>query len=316
MRTILAYASGDLSLKSVSAWARALGIGRASSVALFRRLAKSGPWLECLLRRALEREAPPVPVPRGLRARLVDATVLCGPRALGTEWRVHALYDPEEGRLASLEVTDERGGEGLWRFASVGRGDLLVADACYGTARSFRWAVSRGAHALLRVTPSNLRVVDPSGARFDLASWAKEAKETPEGVWMALPGTKEEKETPVRLIRFLSPKGTVVLLMTSLREEEASDEALVSLYRLRWQVELLFKRWKSLADLGEVPRAHHGPTARPWILARLLLAALAQEALGPTSRGRERKNARSGEASSARSGRCGPRCSPAASPAS
>jgi len=52
------------------------------------------------------------------------------------------------------------------------------------------------------------------------------------------------------------------------------------LYRLRWQIELLFKRLKSLLHLDALP-SREGPTAKSWMLARLTAAALAQRLVQP-----------------------------------
>ena len=54
----------------------------------------------------------------------------------------------------------------------------------------------------------------------------------------------------------------------------------LELYRLRWQVELFFKRLKSLLHLDTLPR-REGPTAKSWMLARFLAAALAQKLVQP-----------------------------------
>jgi hypothetical protein len=47
----------------------------------------------------------------------------------------------------------------------------------------------------------------------------------------------------------------------------------LALYRLRWRIELAFKRLKSLIGLKEPPGFDEG-SAKPWILAHLLLALL------------------------------------------
>jgi len=55
----------------------------------------------------------------------------------------------------------------------------------------------------------------------------------------------------------------------------------MALYRLRWQIELLFKRLKSLLHLDTLP-SRQGPTAKSWMLARLIAAALAQRLVQPS----------------------------------
>jgi hypothetical protein len=45
---------------------------------------------------------------------------------------------------------------------------------------------------------------------------------------------------------------------------------------VRWQIELVFKRLKSLAQLGHVPK-HDDRSARAWIYGKLLVALLTQK---------------------------------------
>ena len=42
-------------------------------------------------------------------------------------------------------------------------------------------------------------------------------------------------------------------------------------YRLRWQVELVFKRFKSLAQLGHVPK-YDDDSAKAWLYGKLFVA--------------------------------------------
>ena len=61
---------------------------------------------------------------------------------------------------------------------------------------------------------------------------------------------------------------------TTAPRERLDRATVLEIYRLRWQIELLFKRLKSLLDFDELP-AHTEPLVRAWLLARLLAAALA-----------------------------------------
>ena len=62
-------------------------------------------------------------------------------------------------------------------------------------------------------------------------------------------------------------------LVTSLPREAFSFQQVVDAYRLRWQVELLFKEWKSYANL------HAFPTRNPHIAEGLIWASLCAAAL-------------------------------------
>jgi len=45
---------------------------------------------------------------------------------------------------------------------------------------------------------------------------------------------------------------------------------------MRWQIELVFKRLKSVAQLGHLPK-HDDRSSRAWLYGKLLVALLAQE---------------------------------------
>ena len=68
-----------------------------------------------------------------------------------------------------------------------------------------------------------------------------------------------------------------VLVLTSLPPEFTCSQVL-ELYRSRWQVELAFKRLKSLMAAGHVPKSDDD-SARAWMQAKLLTAILMERLL-------------------------------------
>jgi transposase len=67
-----------------------------------------------------------------------------------------------------------------------------------------------------------------------------------------------------------------VLVFTSLPTSAASTEQVLEAYRLLWQVELTFKRMKSIAQIGHVPK-HDDQSSRAWLYGKLLVALLRQK---------------------------------------
>ena len=65
-----------------------------------------------------------------------------------------------------------------------------------------------------------------------------------------------------------------VIVMTSLPEEIDAKEVL-DLYRLRWQVEIAFKKLKSIIGLGHLPKKDID-SGRAWIQGKIFLAMLTQ----------------------------------------
>ena len=58
-----------------------------------------------------------------------------------------------------------------------------------------------------------------------------------------------------------------VILFTPFPESGFSAEAVLDWYRLRWQVGLVFKRFKSIAKLGHLP-THDDESARAWLYGK------------------------------------------------
>ena len=64
-----------------------------------------------------------------------------------------------------------------------------------------------------------------------------------------------------------------VILVTALPPEAFATADILALYRLRWRIELAFKRLKSLVGL-KGPPGTDARSARPYVLAHLLMILL------------------------------------------
>ena len=67
-----------------------------------------------------------------------------------------------------------------------------------------------------------------------------------------------------------------LMLLTSLPAERVPISRVVALYRQRWQVELGFKRLKSIGGIDRLPAADPA-LARSWLLAHLIAAVLTDQ---------------------------------------
>jgi len=292
LRMALAYAVSDLSLKDVAAWAHALGLAEITGPGLFYRLREAEGWLQRVLAQTLQSQLESAEESR-LRLRVVDATVIHGPGAKGTEWRAHVLIDPGTGGFRAVELTDARGGEGYGRYPLSAQ-EVILGDRAYATARGL-WAVhSAHAQVVARLNPHTIRVCDEKGKRLALRSKEKGVPKVGGvefNILVPIPPQKRTKTrkwslrraiawVPARAIAARTREGTVIWLLTTLSAEQASWRQLMQLYRLRWQIELFFKRLKSLLHLDTLP-SRQGPTAKSWMLARFLAAALAQRLVQP-----------------------------------
>ena len=292
LRMALAYAVSDLSLKDVAAWASSLELAEITGPGLFYRLREAEGWLEHVLAEILSQETPS---PMGAwPVRVVDATVINGPGQKPVQWRAHVLINPATGGLKRVELTDDSGGEKLSRYA-VQPGEVVVGDRAYGTARGLYAVGQAGAHAVVRFTPATLRTCDSQHRRIHLEQSEAEVPllgAVDFSITIPVPpkATKSHKTwdsakaiawMPARAIAARTRSGDVIWIVTTLSSTELPAISAMALYRLRWQIELLFKRLKSLLHIDALP-SRQGPTAKSWMLARLIAAALAQRLVQPS----------------------------------
>ena len=292
VRLALAYAVTDLSLKDVAACASAEGVAELTGPGLFYRLRVAETWLEHVVGTVLQSAVGAAPA--GLHWRVVDATVITGPGSTGTDWRVHASVDPETGKFRSVEITDAHGGEGLGRFP-IHPDEIVLGDRAYATARGIEAASRSGGYVLVRANRHAIRLCDERRAILDLGDLEAQVPQVGAAAWPVLvpvppvrrdntkgwPLSKASAWLPARVIGGRTDKGEVIWLISTVPADAIPDAVALEAYRIRWQVELFFKRIKSLLHLDSLP-TRSGPTARSWMLAKLLAAALAQKLTQPS----------------------------------
>ena len=67
-----------------------------------------------------------------------------------------------------------------------------------------------------------------------------------------------------------------VTVFTTFPEAEFSAREVLEWYRLRWQIEQIFKHFKQIASLGHLPK-HDEQSARAWLYGKLLVALLTEK---------------------------------------
>ena len=86
-----------------------------------------------------------------------------------------------------------------------------------------------------------------------------------------------------RACKKLDPRTLVaagyMLLLTTLPSTEYDARRIAALYRLSWQIELVFKRLKSLVHIDMLP-ARDKRLARSWLAAHLIIALMTENFAG------------------------------------
>lgn len=304
LRILFSYCLGERGLRSAVAWATAHEIADISNPALLYRLQNSVDWLQSLVSKALTSGAPKRA--EGRLIRIIDGTTV--PKA-GTAakknnglWRIHAAFELPSERFSGFELTDEKGGERLDRIPAV-KGEIRIADRAFMQADRIAPILDAGADIVVRAGWRNARWLDEDGKPFDIigalqSRGAKQRGFIDQPIWI---GRKQGTPLALRLVvKRKSPEATEaarvqarreaqrgrhqvtdetliaaewMIVVTSLNIKTFSTKDILDLYRLRWRIELAFKRLKSLIGLGGPP-GKDPRSAKAWILAHLLMSLL------------------------------------------
>jgi len=308
LRTLLMHVGNGYSLRETATRAKAAGLASVSDVALLERLRAAGPWWRQLCAHLMKENGVRLPASAGGRVfRAVDGTVVNEPGKTGSSWRIHytlQLPGLECDHFAITPARVEGGGETLERVPVRPR-DCLLADRGFCRTPGVLSAISRGADVVVRLNTGNLPLhTAVRDARFPLLSAVGELLEAGQcGEWDVSVG-KGKAATRLRLCgvrkseyaiqgalmqlrRQASKQGSqlkpetleyakYVLVVSSLPAAEFSTKQILEYYRLRWQIELAFKRLKSLAALGHLAK-HDEPSVQSWLYGKLLLGLLTEK---------------------------------------
>ena len=306
LRTLLLHLGCGYSLRETAVRASKANLADLSDVALLKRLRKSKDWLHALCVALFQERGVNVSQAGGLQVRVFDATTVKEPGRTGALWRIH--YSVRLPSLTcdffKLTTTEGRGtGESLAQFP-IEDNDYVLADRGYSTALGIHHVVSSGAQVTVRVNTGSLPLQTSGGPSFDLLAALTSLKRAGTiqswpvvvvGEDVAVPGrvcairkTQEAiKIAHARLRKEAARKGKqvqartltfakYVIVFTTWPETDFTAAEVLEWYRTRWQVELVFKRFKSLAQLGHLPK-YDTESAKAWLYGKLLVALLAEK---------------------------------------
>lgn len=310
LRLLLMHVAGGLSLEQTVARAKVRGLASLNAMALHKRLCASHEWLKALtshviadVRQHLDCSGDAWSIGRTVRA--LDATDIQEPGATGTDWRIHYSLRLPELCCDFFELTDQHGGESLRRLP-VDPGDLVLVDRGYNDRRAVAQVLDQGGDVIMRYHSSAFPLLDKHGAAFDPLpslrslrigqAWERAVSfEPPKGKLRqarlcALRKSPEQaRRAKVKAERKARSKGSnikpetleyadFIVLITTVSAREMKLATVLEFYRARWQVELAFKRLKSLLEMGQVPKKK-AASCQAWMQGKILTALLIESLL-------------------------------------
>ena len=302
LRTLLLHIACGYSLRETAARAKETGIAELSDVALLKRLRKSSKWLQELANCMLLEDNPSLLPKSDIQMRVFDASVIHEPGKTGSQWRLHYGLRLPSLECDYFELTPTNGsgnGEALYRFP-ITAGEYVIADRGYCSIAGIHYvAMEKKAHVLVRYS-SVMPLTDLNGSPFALLDHLSLLDQTgTTGFWPVTirndqgskvhgricairksataiaESQKRVRDRATRRQQQVKPETLIlakyVVVFTNFPEEQFTAEDVLNWYRVRWQIELVFKRFKSIAQIGHLPK-HDQESSKAWLYGKLFLA--------------------------------------------
>lgn len=295
------------SLMETSQLAKMNGTGKMSDVAFMKRFIKSSGWFQWITKNIkpgymCHYQKPGILQEYNVTA--IDASDVYTKGAVKQAWHLHYALDLFSLNCQQYKITDEKTGETLKNF-KIRKNDLILADRAYATITGMEYCLENDGDFILRIRNKAFHLYHAQGRQVLLTDWLeildggascamfyyRDSQKNYKPVRIcALPKTEEEiKKEEKRLKRKESRKQIKIsddtkfshrymFVATSLPETFTAEDILC-IYRLRWQVEMVFKRYKSILGAGSVPVKTKDAT-EAWINGKRMLALLIEKFIG------------------------------------
>lgn len=308
LRAILADVLTAKSFRALGIWGVITRGADLANTSWRERFRKSGDWLYWLLSELLRIEmqepAPILKKEKYQRIEIADAShwKLQGKDA--KTWRFHCLYCLCSQRLHQVRITSTKVAEGMGNFI-IEQGVIYVHESASGYRNMMAAISNAGAYAVSALYPGSFPLEDAEGEAFDLPSWLKKFHAKARSIKsislfyqedgqryevrvVALKRTPEQRERDLRKKKKNAKrnKSTMqqeslylcnwLLVLTTLPRTDWTAQEVLSLYRARWQIEILFKRIKQLL-MTHVLNARTEQTIKATVAALLVSWVLQHE---------------------------------------
>jgi hypothetical protein len=305
LRLVFFYLTEGKSFSGTAALLALAGSCSISKKAVFTRFQKCGEWLRWLCERIYRNNEAITEAPEWLGGRKVYAVDASDEPVHGSDkadYRLHYAIGLFDLGMKEMALTATEQGEKASNFKSFGEQDLVIGERAYCSKQGIEYLLSRKSGYLFRFGTKRFHVYTLQGRKVNVLGYFKglppggvgektlyyeyegeykslrfcvlRKTKAAEGKGLeSLRKTRMRKYGDKELSKAQIAYNRYVILVTSITD--AAPELLLDLYRQRWQIELVFKRLKSLFKYHEIP-VHVEQSARAWFYGKLLLAALCE----------------------------------------
>ena len=290
------------SLMEISEVARITKLGNMSDVAFMKRFAKCGDWFSAINTSIISGALTDYQKPawlNNLSVVAVDASVVKAIGRNGKTYRLHYAFDIFTMSRIEHKITSSDTGESLCNFTPKPN-QLILADRAYANIKSIEICNKAQASYIIRLSKSSFTICDENGQKLNILPLLLELNTQECMDINAFATNHKGDKAPIRICAKRKTKEAIVQTQKKLKRRESKKQSkmadetkvfneyiivitnlnktipaneILETYRLRWQIEIYFKRLKSILDYSTLPK-RRVDSAIAWLNGKMMIALL------------------------------------------
>lgn len=290
------------SLLEISEVARITKLGSMSDVAFMKRFEKCGNWFRAINEVLASECIIDYKKPAWLNGKTViavDASDVTEKGRSGRIYRLHFALDIFKMTSVEHKITTNKVGESICNF-TLQPGQLVIADRVYANIKGIDYCNKCRSEYIFRLRKNSFTVRNEENEKIDLAAIFAKLNAGECADLSAFATNLDGDKRPVRICAKRKTPEAIEQTKKKLRRKESKNQSVISdetktfneyivvvtnlnslvsaeeileTYRLRWQVEIYFKRLKSILNFGELPK-RRPDSVIAWLNGKMMIALL------------------------------------------
>lgn len=303
LRVLLIHLAEGCSLRETALRAKEGNIINLSDVAIMDRLRQSTAWFQWMNTEIMKQwivKQPDSIFSDQWKVRLIDGTYIKEPGPTGSSWRIHYSINLPTLYCDELLVSEPGGKGESFKNITVNEGDLLIGDRAYGLRPGILYVKRNKGELITRFSLSNLPLLTFESKHFSLIQHLRTLKPNEIGDWdvivedkngekctgrvCAIKKSYQAAQRALKRAKRLAQKQGIkkmkeetlesckyIFVFTTVTRNQIKKRDVLEMYRGRWQIELVFKRLKSIIGLGHL-RKYDKDASIAWLQGKLFVA--------------------------------------------
>jgi hypothetical protein len=306
LRVLLIHLAEGISFRSTAVYSQEAGLCDIKDTSLTYRLGQAQEWFHWIdlgLLQKMQTENSPKVIFKRFTPRLIDGSIIKEPGPTGSQYRLHYSFRLQDMHCDTFEITRQKEGESFCRYA-IAPNDLMMGDRNYCKRKGIAYVLDHQGQVLVRYHSLCLPLFNRQGKELSLLPYLRSLPADGIGdwdVWFKHPvdgrlikgrilavrksaeaaekAKQEILQEAVKKQRKTRPEtfeyAEYTIVFTTLSRHYFSGKELLEMYRCRWQIELAFKRLKSIIGIGHIPKSNP-ENSKAWLYGKLMLALLVE----------------------------------------